>query len=166
MARTLANDGPDDRPRGLPDLARLIGVSVYRLREAAKDGRLTVTYGNRVAFGRPVPRATRTAGEAYKRQYYGKKARWTPRPAPPVAWPDVPADYDRQLIELRSRCRFSQAQLAVAVGAAGRAVVYQWESRRRVPSPILWGKILKLQDSCEVTASSKRYPTLPTPNGG
>jgi ribosome-binding protein aMBF1 (putative translation factor) len=117
---------------------------VYRLREAAKDGRLEVTYDNRVAFGRPVPRATRTAGERYKREYYGKKARWTPRPTPPCALADVPVDYDRQLIELRSRLRFSQAQLAMMVGAAGKAVIYQWESRKRVPSPISWRRILEM----------------------
>jgi hypothetical protein len=40
---------------GLPELARVLGVSVYRFREAAKDGRLAVTYGNRVVFGHPVP---------------------------------------------------------------------------------------------------------------
>jgi DNA-binding XRE family transcriptional regulator len=39
-ARALAREGPDDQPRGLPELASALGVSVYRLREAAKDGRL------------------------------------------------------------------------------------------------------------------------------
>jgi DNA-binding transcriptional regulator YiaG len=146
-ARGLAREGPDDQPQGLPELARVLGVSVYRLREAAKDGRLEVTYGNRVVFGRPVPRATRLAGQAYKRQYYGKKARWTPRPALPDALPDVPRDYDQRLIELRRRLRLSQTQLATALGAAGKAVVYQWESRKRVPSPIFWRKILKLHGS-------------------
>jgi DNA-binding transcriptional regulator YiaG len=146
-ARALASEGPDNRPQGLPELARVLGVSVYRLREAAKDGRLAVTYGNRVVFGHPVPRATRLAGEAYRRQYYGKKARWTPRPTPPDAFPDVPRDYDRRLIELRRSLRFSQAQLATALAAASKAVVYQWESRKRVPSPIFWRKILKLYGS-------------------
>jgi ribosome-binding protein aMBF1 (putative translation factor) len=120
---------------------------VYRLREAAKDGCLAVTYGNQVVFGHPVPRATRLAGEAYKRQFYGKKPRWTPRPTPPEPFPVVPSDYDRRVIVLRRGLRLSQAQLATALGAAGKAVVYQWESRKRVPSPISWRKILKLQDS-------------------
>jgi DNA-binding transcriptional regulator YiaG len=144
-ARALACEGPDDRPRGLPELARALGVSVYRLREAANDGRLAVTYGNQVVFGHPVPRATRLAGEAYKRQYYGKKARWTSPPAPPDALPEVPRDYDRRLIELRCGLQLSQAQLATALGAASKAVIYQWESRKRVPSPIFWRKILRLQ---------------------
>jgi ribosome-binding protein aMBF1 (putative translation factor) len=137
----------DDQPRGLPELARTLGVSVYRLREAAKDGRLVVTYGNQVVFGHPVPRATRLAGEAYKRQFYGKKARWTPRPTPPETFPVVPSDYDRRVMVLRRGLRLSQAQLATALGAAGKAVVYQRESRKRVPSPISWRKILKLRDS-------------------
>jgi hypothetical protein len=63
---------------GLRELGRLIGVSVYRLREAAKDGRLPVTYDTRVAFGRLVPRATRIAAETYKRRYYGKNAQMGP----------------------------------------------------------------------------------------
>jgi DNA-binding transcriptional regulator YiaG len=145
-ARALANAGTDDQPRGLQELAGTLGVSVYRLREAARDGRLVVTYGNQIVFGHPVPRATRFAGEAYKRQYYGKKARWTPRPVPPEAFEDVPSDYDRRLIALRRRLRLSQAKLATALGAASKAVVYQWESRKRAPSPLFWRKILKLQD--------------------
>ncbi len=60
-ARELTAHGPDDQLVELRVLATLIGVSVYRLREAARDGRLAVTYDNRVVFGRPVPRATRVA---------------------------------------------------------------------------------------------------------
>jgi transcriptional regulator with XRE-family HTH domain len=30
-AKELASEGPDDRPRGLPELARVLGISVYRL---------------------------------------------------------------------------------------------------------------------------------------
>lgn len=143
-ARELANAGPADRPLGLLELARILGVSVYRLREAARDGRLAVTYENRVVFGNLVPRATRAAGELYKRQYYGKKARWTPRPSPPQDRPAIPIDYHRRLIKLRSRLGLSQAQLASTIGAAGKAVVYQWESRKRTPSPLFWRRILSL----------------------
>ena len=70
-AKELANAGSADRPLGLFELARMLGVSVYRLREAARDGRLAVTYDNRVVFGNLVPRATHAAGEMYKRMYYG-----------------------------------------------------------------------------------------------
>jgi DNA-binding transcriptional regulator YiaG len=142
-ARALAATGSDQRPLPLLVLAPLLGVSVFRLREAARDGRLAVTYERRVAFGHHIPRATRASGEAYKRQYYGTRARWVPRPTPPplVA---VPPDYDRHITDLRRRLSLSQAQLAVRIGAAGRAVVYQWESRKRTPSPLLWRKIMAL----------------------
>lgn len=143
-AGELANVGPADRPLGLLELARIIGVSVYRLREAARDGRLAVTYSNRVVFGHLVPRATRAAGELYKRQYYGKKARWTPRPLPPQDHSTIPIDYHQQLRQLRFKLGLSQAQLAAQVGAAGKAVVYQWESGKRVPSPFFWRRILSL----------------------
>jgi DNA-binding transcriptional regulator YiaG len=144
QAYALAAVGQDDQPRKLSQLARLLGVSVYRLREAAKDGRLAVTYDNHVVFGHPVPRATRAAGEEYKRHYYGKKARWTPRPTPPPALPDPPPDYDRRLIGLRKKLALSQSQLAARLGAAGKAVVYQWESRKRRPSRLSWSRVQQL----------------------
>ena len=34
-----------------------------------------------------------------------------------------------------------QAQFAARVGAAQKAVVYQWESRKRCPSPLFWQRI-------------------------
>ena len=38
----------------------------------------------------------------------------------------------------------SQAQLATLVGAARKAVVYQWEARKRTPSPVFWQRITAL----------------------
>jgi DNA-binding transcriptional regulator YiaG len=146
-ARVLAEAGSHDRLIGLPSLSRLLGVSVYRLREAARDGRLVVSYINRAVYGRPVPRATLAAGEAYKRQYHWKRSRWTPRPPPPNLLANVPPDYDKELRHLRSRLQLSQAQLAAAIGAAGKAVVYQWESRRRTPTGFFWRKIQVLSHS-------------------
>jgi hypothetical protein len=35
--------------------------------------------------------------------------------------------------------------LARRIGAAGKAVVYQWESRKRTPSPVLWQQVMRLQ---------------------
>jgi len=140
-ARRLAAAGPDDRPLSLPTLARLLGVSVFRLREAARDGRLAVTYEWRVMFGHPIPRATRAAGDAYKLQFYGKKARWVARPVPPQVFATPPPDYDRRLVQLRERLSLSQSQLAQRIGAAGKAVIYQWESRKRRPSPLLWQRV-------------------------
>ena len=31
------------------------------------------------------------------------------------------------------------------VGAAGKAVVYQWEARKRTPSPLFWQRVHELQ---------------------
>ena len=38
----------------------------------------------------------------------------------------------------------SQAQLATLVGAARKAVVYQWEARKRTPSPVFWQRLTTL----------------------
>ncbi len=35
--------------------------------------------------------------------------------------------------------------LARLVGAAGKAVVYQWEARKRTPSPLFWQRIIALR---------------------
>ena len=125
-------------------LAPLLGVSVFRLREAARDGRLAVTYDRRVVFGRLVPRATLPAGKAYRNQFYNKRARWVLRPTPPK-FPVVPNDYDRHVTALRKALALSQTQLAIRIGAANKAVVYQWESRRRRPSPLLWQRLTSLE---------------------
>ncbi len=42
---------------------------------------------------------------------------------------------------MRQRLGVSQRQFAVLVGAARKAVVYQWESRKRCPSPVFWERI-------------------------
>ena len=142
-AKALAARGSRDQPLGLPTLAKILGVSVYRLRDAARDGRLAVTYDNRIVFGRPLPKATQAAGETYRAAYYGKRARWTPRPEAPPVLPTVPPDYDRQLVQLRRRFGLSQAELAERVGAASKAVIYQWESRKRRPSGLMWRRVLE-----------------------
>ena len=43
-----------------------------------------------------------------------------------------------------ARVALSQAQLATLVGAAHKAVVYQWEARKRTPSPLFWQRIAAL----------------------
>jgi DNA-binding XRE family transcriptional regulator len=50
----------------------------------------------------------------------------------------VPSDWVRQLLHFRRELRLTQAQLAEQIGAAGKAVVYQWESGIRQPSPVFW----------------------------
>jgi DNA-binding transcriptional regulator YiaG len=59
----------------------------------------------------------------------------------------VPADYDQQLRALRHRLRLTQSELAMRIGAAQTAVVYQWESRKRTPSPVFWERVLQLGSS-------------------
>ena len=62
----------------------------------------------------------------------------------PLTWASVPADYDVQIRALRRARGLSQAQLATLVGAARKAVVYQWEARKRTPSPLCWQRITAL----------------------
>ena len=58
--------------------------------------------------------------------------------------PSVPDDYDVRIRALRRAHGLSQAQLATLVGAARKAVVYQWETRKRTPSPLFWQRIAAL----------------------
>src|SRR5437899_1219900 len=61
-ARKLATAKDPRRLWSLEQLAAELGVHARTLRDAARSGRLEVTYGNRVVFRNPVPRATLTAG--------------------------------------------------------------------------------------------------------
>jgi DNA-binding XRE family transcriptional regulator len=49
----------------------------------------------------------------------------------------VPSDYADRLLRVRRTLRLTQGQFAEAIGAANKAVVYQWESKKRKPSPVL-----------------------------
>ena len=62
----------------------------------------------------------------------------------PLTWANVPDDYDAQIRALRHARGLSQGQLATVVGAARKAVVYQWEARKRTPSPLFWRRIAAL----------------------
>ena len=53
----------------------------------------------------------------------------------------VPADYDVRIRAVRQGLGLSQARFAARVGAARKAVVYQWEARKRCPSPVFWQRI-------------------------
>ena len=57
----------------------------------------------------------------------------------------VPANCGATLVGLRRRLGLSQQQLAAKVGAESRAVVYQWETGKRKPSPVFWLRIERLQ---------------------
>ena len=80
-------------------------------------------------------------GAAFMRTHYRRFAGQQVCPAPLTS---VPPDYDAQLKQLRRRLRLTQGGLARSVGAAGKAVVYQWESKKRTPSPVYWEKIEQL----------------------
>jgi DNA-binding XRE family transcriptional regulator len=122
--------------------ATTTGVHVRTLRQAARDGRLEVSYSARMFFGHAAPVATGTAVQRFKDHYYRRTTRWNRPTRPPSFAP--PDDYDQRLIAWRRRMGLTQAALAVAIGAANRAVVYQWESHRRTPSPFFWKQIVEL----------------------
>ena len=142
-ARALATHRDDHTLLPLPVLALLVGVHVKTLRAAARDGRLPVTYDTRTTFRRLRAGATPTAARAFRRSYYGRPVKPVDRRAP-LTWASVPDDYDGQIRALRRARGLSQAQLATLVGAARKAVVYQWEARKRTPSPVFWQRIAAL----------------------
>ncbi len=142
-ARKVVADRPrDSELLSLDQLARELGVHQRTLRAAARTGRLDVQFFLKSVFGRPVRYATRMAGARFMAIHYRLFAGQAICPAP---LPTVPSDYHQRLKDLRRRLRLSQHALARQVGAAGKAVVYQWESRQRVPSPVFWGQVEQLE---------------------
>ena len=153
-ARTLAVVEAPDRQWSLPHLATQLGVHVRTLRQAARNGRLAVTYGNRVVFRNPVPTATLAAGRAFIERYYKRSySRFAPKPLAPVPV-RVPPDCAQRLRAMRRELGFTQAALAQRLGAAGKAVVYQWESGKRRPSSVLWRKIEQLHAHADLQANT------------
>ena len=142
-AGALATHRDDHALLPLPVLALLIGVHVKTLRAAARDGRLPVTYDTRTTFRGLRARGTFVAATQFRHTYYGRQVRPTDRRDPP-SWASVPEDYDAQIRALRGARGLSQAQLATLVGAAHKAVVYQWEARKRTPSPLFWQRLAAL----------------------
>ena len=143
-ARTLAGSPDETVLLPLPVLASLIGVHVRTLHAAARSGRLVVAYETRTTFRRLRPRATQKDALDFRRDYYGTRRRPPATPGP-LTWASVPGDYDVQLTALRRHLNLSQSGLARMVGAAGKAVVYQWEARKRTPSPLFWQRIVALR---------------------
>jgi DNA-binding transcriptional regulator YiaG len=127
----------------LEELATELGVHIRTLQAAARTGRLEAHFGIRSAFGRPIRRASRAAGEEFMASHYRRFSGQAICPAP---LPTVPRDYPDHLRALRRRLRLTQTGLAQRIGAAGKAVIYQWESRKRTPSPVLWQRVLRVQD--------------------
>lgn len=129
----------------LERLAHELGVHVRTLRAAAHDGRLAATFDPRPYFGHLTATATREAGARFMTTWYRRTYGRGRRPLVAVCRVVVPPNYAATLVGLRRRLRLSQQQLAAKVGAAGKAVVYQWESGKRKPSPVFWLRIERLQ---------------------
>ncbi len=126
----------------LAQLATELGVHVRTLQAATRTGRLAAHFSVRSVFGRPMRLASRAAGYEFLAKHYRC---FSGQAVCPVPLSSVPDDYDQQLRDLRQRRRLTQGALARRIGAARKAVVYQWESRRRTPSPVLWKHVLELK---------------------
>ena len=145
----------------LGELAKELGVHIRTLQAAARTGRLETHFSVRSVFGRPMRFASRAAGEQFLATHYRC---FSGQQVCPLPLPSVPDDYDEHLRDLRRRLRLTQEALAHRIGAAGKAVVYQWESRKRKPSPVLWQRALELERRW-ARAPSGQQPT-PVPAGG
>ncbi len=127
----------------LPVLATLVGVHVRTLRNAARDGRLPVVYDTRTTFRHLRARATPADAARFCQTYYSKQVRPEDR-RDPLTWATIPSDYPAQILGIRQQLGLSQTRFAALVGAARKAVVYQWETARRCPSPVFWERIQRL----------------------
>ena len=142
----------------LEQLARELHVHLRTLQAAARTGRLDAHFSVRSAFGRPIRSASRAAGDQFIARHYRC---FSGQEACPLPLPTVPRDYDAHLRALRRRMRLTQGALARRIGAAGKAVVYQWESRKRTPSPVLWQRVLQLESCGAPHIEVKRLETIP-----
>ena len=137
-------------------------VRVRTLRAAAHDGRLAATFGPRPYFGKVTARATREAGARFMATWYRRTYGRGRRRLVAVCRVTVPANYAATLMGLRLRLGVSQQALAAQVGAAGKAVVYQWESGKRRPAPTFWLRIERLQRQLETSHTGFMHQRLGT----
>jgi DNA-binding transcriptional regulator YiaG len=135
---------PHDR-LPLQVLADELHVHVRTLRAAAHDGRLAATFGPRPFFGKLTATATREAAGRFMAMWCRRTSGRGRCRLVAVYRVTVPANYAAALVGLRRRLGLSQQQLAAKVGAAGKAVVYQWETGKRKPSPVFWLRVERLQ---------------------
>jgi len=140
-AEALTARKPTHQQLPLHLLADELHVHVRTLRAAARDGRLAATFNPRPCFGKLTATATREAGARFMATWYRRTYGRGRRRLVAVCRVIVPKNYAATLVVLRHRLGLSQQQLATRVGAASKAVVYQWESGKRKPSPVLWLRI-------------------------
>jgi len=126
-------------------LATELHVNVRTSWAAAQDGRLAATFGSRSYFGKITAMSTREAATRFMEAWYRRTYRRGRRHRLPVCRVVVPANYAAVLVGLRGRLGLSQREFAARIGAAGKAVVYQWESGKRIPSHVFWLRIVRLQ---------------------
>jgi ribosome-binding protein aMBF1 (putative translation factor) len=88
--------------------------------------------------------ATLADAETFLHSYFEKAVWPKDRPAP-LSWSHIPSDCGDRIRRARRRFGLTQAQFAARVGAARKAVVYQWESRQRCLSPLFWQRILEIE---------------------
>jgi DNA-binding transcriptional regulator YiaG len=144
-AEALTVKRPAHRRLPLQVLANELHVHVRTLRAAAHDGRLAATFSPRPYFGKLTATATREAGARFMATWYRRTYGRGQRRLVAVCRVAVPANYAASLVGLRHRLGLSQEQLAARIGAASKAVVYQWESGKRKPSSVFWLRIERLQ---------------------
>jgi len=118
-----------------------------------RDGRLAATFNPRPYFEKLIATATREAGARFMATWYRRTYGRGRRRLVAVCRVTVPDSHSATLVLLRHRLGLSQQQLAARVGAASKAVVYQWESGKRTPSPVFWTKIQRLMKADEPTCS-------------
>jgi len=128
----------------LDTLALMIRVHVRTLHAAAKDGRLRVTYDTRTTFRRLRTRATLVDAEYFLHAYF-ETAVWPKQRPAPLRWDTVPPDCAVRIRKLRQQLGMTLTEFAAQVGAACKAVVYQWESQKRCPSPLFWQRIQDME---------------------
>ncbi len=145
QAQTLEAKRPPHDRVPLQVLADELHVHVRTLRAAAHDGRLAATFRPRPYFGKLTATATREAAERFMATWYRRTYGRGRRHLVAVCRVTVPPNYAATLVGLRHRLGLSQQQLAAKVGAASKAVVYQWESGKRKPSPVFWLRVEQLR---------------------
>ena len=145
-AQTLEVKQPPSDRVPLQVLADELQVHVRTLRAAAHDGRLAATFNPRPYFGKLTATATREAAARFMATWYRRTYGRGRRRFVAVYRVTVPANFAATIVGVRRRLGLSQQQLAVRVGAASKAVVYQWESGKRRPSPVFWLRIERPQN--------------------
>ncbi len=81
---------------------------------------------------------------------YFEPAVWPKQRPAPLRWDSVPPDCAVRIRNLRQQLGMTLTEFAAQVGAACKAVVYQWESQKRCPSPLFWQRIQDMETSREI----------------